>query len=223
MNVLVLSAHPDDETLGAGATLLGHRDRGDSIAWLVATRAYAPAWPVDVVAEKLREVERVAEAYGVRELVHLEHQAARLDTVPVAELMAPIRALVERHRPEVVYLPHPGDIHTDHGALFEAATASVRAFRSVQDGLRRIACYETISSTDSAPPQRLPRFTANVFQDVTGLLERKLEVMALYATEQQPDPLPRGPSAIAALARLRGATVGVEHAEAFELVREVLR
>jgi LmbE family N-acetylglucosaminyl deacetylase len=64
-------------------------------------------------------------------------------------------------------------------------------------------------------------FVPTVYHDITPHLERKLAIMALYATEAQADPLPRGPQALRALARFRGATVGLEYAEAFMLVREV--
>ncbi len=222
MNVLVLSAHPDDETLGLGGTMLAHRAAGDSIAWVVATQAHEPGWSAATIERKAREVERVAEAYGVDRLDRLGLPTTRLDTVPLGELIDPIRRVVEEVRPEVVYVTHPGDIHTDHACLFDATAASLRAFRAVTDGVRKVLCYETLSSTDSAPPQRTPRFAPNVFRDVSAHLERKLEIMALYETEAQPDPLPRGPSALRALARVRGATIGVEYAEAFELVREVL-
>ena len=222
MNILVLSAHPDDETLGLGGSLLAHRAAGDRISWIVATQAHEPGWSAETIARKARELERVAEAYGVERLERLGLPTAQLDAVPLADLILPIRRAIEAIRPEVVYVTHPGDIHTDHACLFDATAASLRAFRAVTDGVRRVLCYETLSSTDSAPPQRLPRFTPNVFRDVSPHLERKLEIMALYETEAQPDPLPRGPSALRALARLRGATIGVEYAEAFELVREVL-
>ena len=35
--VIVISAHPDDETLGVGGTLLKHKAQGDEIYWLIAT------------------------------------------------------------------------------------------------------------------------------------------------------------------------------------------
>ena len=35
--VIVISAHPDDETLGAGGTILRHKSNGDEIYWLIAT------------------------------------------------------------------------------------------------------------------------------------------------------------------------------------------
>jgi len=60
-----------------------------------------------------------------------------------------------------------------------------------------------------------------IFNDVTPFLEKKLEIMSLYDSEIQPFPLPRALDSIRALARFRGATIGVEFAEAFMLVREV--
>lgn len=222
MRVLVLSAHPDDETLGMGGTMLAHGAAGDSVHWLVATRAHEPIWSAETIARKADEVERVAAAYGVATLDRLDFPTAQLDTVALADLVAGVRQAVDRDRPHTVYVTHPGDVHTDHARLFDATVAALRAFRAGREGVRRILCYETLSSTDAAPPQRSPRFTPNVYRDVTPYLERKLEIMAHYASEEQADPLPRGASAIRALGRYRGATVGVDYAEAFELVREVI-
>jgi LmbE family N-acetylglucosaminyl deacetylase len=64
-------------------------------------------------------------------------------------------------------------------------------------------------------------FTPNLYRDITPYIERKLEILGLYRTEAQPDPLPRGLSAVRALARFRGATIGVEYAEAFLTIREL--
>lgn len=78
--------------------------------------------------------------------------------------------------------------------------------------------YETLSSTDAAA---FLSFAPNVYRDITDLLERKLEVLSLYESQLQPEPLPRSLSAVRALARVRGAAIAVEFAEAFALVREI--
>ena len=88
--------------------------------------------------------------------------------------------------------------------------------------IKRILCYESLSSTEAAPPLFHRVFLPNVYNDITGYIERKVEIMGLYETEMQPDPLPRSPSSIRALARYRGATIGVEYAEAFMLIRELM-
>jgi N-acetylglucosamine malate deacetylase 1 len=64
-------------------------------------------------------------------------------------------------------------------------------------------------------------FMANVFSDITPYMDAKLDIMRLYETEIHAEPMPRSPSAIRALARLRGATISAEYAEAFTLIREL--
>ena len=42
--ILVISTHPDDETLGMGGTLLKKRDGGDVLYWMIVTSAHGPSW-----------------------------------------------------------------------------------------------------------------------------------------------------------------------------------
>ena len=221
MRVLAISVHPDDETLGCGGTLLKHRAQGDALFWLIATRAIDPQWSPETVKRKAAEIESVAEAYGMDRHIQLDFPAARLDTIPQTDLISAIRDTISEVRPEIVYIVHGGDVHTDHQAVFAAAISVLKPFHMSRFGVRRVLCYEVLSSTESAPPQRESVFVPNVFNDITLYVRRKIEIMALYETEVQDDPLPRGPSAIEALARYRGATVGIDYAEAFMLIREV--
>ena len=89
-------------------------------------------------------------------------------------------------------------------------------------GVSRVLSFETLSSTEAAAPRASTGFIPNVYIDITPHCERKIDVMNEYASETHLDPGPRGPSAIRALARFRGATVSVEYAEAFMLVRELI-
>jgi LmbE family N-acetylglucosaminyl deacetylase len=222
MNVLVIAAHPDDETLGCGGTLLKHVSAGDEVSWLVVTQAHEPQWPSETIDLKAEEVERVASAYGFARYERLGFPSSRLDVTPRAQLIDAIARVIEQCRPSVVYVVHAGDVHGDHADVFDATLVVLKAFRMRTLGTRRVLAYETLSSTDAAPPAPERVFMPTVFSDMTDFLERKLEIMALYESEAQADPLPRGPSAIRALARLRGATIGVEYAEAFRLVRELV-
>ena len=222
MTILTISVHPDDETLGCGGTLLCHRASGENLFWLVVTQAHEPQWPAELIEKKAVEVQRVAEAYGMQETFKLGFPTVRLDTVPQAQLMDGIRSVIERVRPEIVYLVHDGDVHSDHHHVFQSAMCVLKAFYMRKLGVQRVLCYETLSSTEAAPPQFFRTFVPTVYRDISKHLERKIEIMNIYQTEAQPDPFPRGSSAIRAQARYRGATIGVEYAEAFVLVREVM-
>lgn len=219
MNVLAISAHPDDETLGCGGTLLKHREAGDDIYWLIATQAYQPRWSSELVDLKAQEVSKVASEYGIKRKFELGFQATSLDNVMQDQLMVKIREVISEVAPESVYLVHGGDIHSDHQSVFSATTSVLKPFNMSKLGVRRVVSYECLSSTEGSPPFLASAFVPNIFNDITPYIDYKVRIMETYSTEIHSGAMPRTSSAIRALARFRGATVGVEYAEAFMLIR----
>jgi N-acetylglucosamine malate deacetylase 1 len=221
MRVLVIAPHPDDETLGCGGTVLKHIAAGDSVSWVIVTKAYEPRWPAEDIERREQQIENVSKAYGFANKFRLTFPAARLDTVPLEELMAKFSEIVAEVKPDWIYTVHEGDVHSDHRAVFEATTSAVKSFNSRNKGVSRLLSYETISSTDAAPPRPTTVFLPNVYCDITPFIERKLQIMSLYEGEVHPYPMPRALESIRALARFRGATIATEYAEAFMLLREL--
>lgn len=222
MRVLVIAPHPDDETLGPGGTLLKHVAEGDAVSWLVVTRGHEPQWPAEILQRKEAEIERVAAAYNFERVFRLDLPTVRMDRLPLEDVIKAIRDVIDEARPVCVYLNHAGDVHSDHRVIFEATMSALKPFNTSLHGVRRVLSYETLSSTDAAPPDHARAFVPNIFSDITPFIERKLEIMSLYQTEIQAAPLPRALETIRALARVRGATIGVEYAEAFMLVRALI-
>ncbi len=220
MNILCIAPHPDDETLGCGGTLLRHIEDGDAVHWLIVTAAGSPAFDQDYAAAQTRQIDAVAAAYGFAAVVRLGWPAAGLDRVPESDLIAALRNQVDAVAPAVVYLNHRGDAHSDHRITFDCAMAALKPFRT-GPGVERIVAYETLSETEQAPPLAANAFVPNSFVAIGAQLERKLKILELYESELQPYPLPREESAVRALARLRGAALGIEYAEAFMVMREV--
>ena len=221
MRILVIAPHPDDETLGCGGSLLKHKANGDSLSWLIATRGHEPQWPAELLERKEHEIANVSSAYGFENTFRLNFPTIKLDTIPLDEIIVAIRDAVTDCKPDVVYLNHFGDVHSDHRVVFEATMSVLKPFYSGKHGVKKILSYEVLSSTDAAPLNPARAFVPNVFSDVTDFWEKKLEIMALYESELQEYPLPRALDSLRALGRVRGATIGAEFAEAFMLVREV--
>lgn len=221
-NILAISAHPDDETLGCGGTLLKHRLAGDPLFWLIATQTHSPQWSERTIARKEREVRQVAKVYPMKEIFRLDLPAAQLDTVAQQEVMEGVRGVLAKVRPQVVYLVNGGDVHSDHSVLFTATMSVLKPFSMARYGVQRILCYETLSSTDGSPAPSKAPFAPTVFSDITSTLEGKLRILRLYKTERHASPLPRAPESVRALARYRGASVGIRYAEAFMLMKELV-
>lgn len=140
----------------------------------------------------------------------------RFDTTPQQDRNNIIQKVVDRIQPDIVYLPHKGDINEDHRVLFDAAMVALRPKPNMKH--IKILSYETLSSTEWGV--REP-FIPNVFVDITPYIQSKMAAMAKYKSELKECPHPRSFEGIMALARLRGMTVGVQFAEAFMLVRSV--
>ncbi len=217
--VLVIAPHGDDETYGVGGTLLRHRNDGDSIHWLLVTSVLEQhGYSADEAEKRARTVQAVRKYYGFSDVAELGLPPAGLDQIPRNDLVGAFVELVDAIRPEIVYLPYPGDVHTDHRAVFEAGVAATKAFRC--PSVRSVRAYETLSETDFGIDPTAAAFRPNLFMDISDFLAQKLEALDLYPDELGTHPFPRSMTSVEALARLRGSAIGVEAAEAFMLLRE---
>ena len=161
--------------------------------------------------------ERITELFGFEDVFTLNFPATQLDRVPMSELITGISDVFRAFEPEVVFVPHPSDIHTDHRIVFNAAASCTKWFR--YSSVKRVLAYETLSETDFGLGTD-QGFRPNVFVDIEPFLNEKLRAMDTYSSELGAFPFPRSHEAIRALATLRGAASGFRAAEAFELLRE---
>lgn len=215
--IVIVAPHPDDETLGCGGTILRHSAEGDAVHWLIATTL-----PVgnDAFRKRKSEIDEVAHRYGFSSVHNLSFPTTNLDTIAMGELISGISAVFSKVVPDTVYVPYRGDIHTDHAIVFDAVASSTKCFRL--NSVKRILAYETLSETDYGINPDLNGFRPNVFVDISGYLETKIEIMRLYSGELADFPFPRSEQAMRCLAALRGAAAGCQAAEAFMLLKEII-
>ena len=147
--------------------------------------------------------------------------AARLDDIPGADINESLYGVFETVRPDTIYVPHPGDVHRDHQLVFQAAMVCSRPVGDCCPS--RVLAYETVSETDWHAAPMTPAFVPNVFVDISPYIGKKLEACAIYESQIEPAPHQRSIEAISAQSTTRGYAVGVAHAEAFMLVRDVIR
>lgn len=221
MNVLVVAAHPDDEVLGCGGTIAKLARAGETVDVLIlgeggTSRGTSQQGAVAALREAAQSAGRVL---GVRRIIHLGFPDNKLDTVPLLSVIQEIEAVVRALEPDVVFTQAGGDLNIDHSILFRA---SLTALRPLPDTcVRRVYAYEVASSTEWAFGQFAPRFTPNTWVDIADTLDVKIAAMRCYESEVRPFPHPRSPEALEAQAKHHGASVGLNAAEAFMLVRAV--
>lgn len=226
MTVLVIAPHADDETLGMGGTIAKFVAQGKKVQVAVVTghgKKPHPIWRPELWEKVRSECRAAMKALGCDEPLFRELPAACLDVLPAHEINKVVADLVDEVQPEEIYVPFAFDLHKDHGAIAYAVSVATRPYTPSAQRLRRVLAYETLSETHLAPPYLAPAFQPNVFIDISDTIELKIEAMCAYASQIQPDNLPRSAAALRSLAHQRGTHIGANAAEGFVLLGEYIR
>lgn len=222
--VLVVVAHPDDEVLGCGASILKHVAEGDEVHLLfladgVLSRSESKGC-ANAVVQRNRAAENCAGFLGVRSCQSSGFADNEMDSLSLLTIVKEIERVVSEVEPDIVYTHHSADLNIDHRITHQAVMTACRP----QPGfcVRRILAFEVLSSTEW---QSVPgtSFQPNHFVDVSLYFEQKLKALEFYSEEMRDFPHSRSYGGVKALASYRGCSVGMEYAEAFVLLRDLVR
>jgi len=215
--VLIIAVHPDDETLGCGGTLLKHKSNNDEIHWLICTETKKENNFYNIREE---EIKKVSKAYNFDSTTNLKLKTMQVDEYSMSDLIGKISKVINEIKPNIIYLPFKGDVHSDHRKIFEASYSCTKSFR--YPFIKKIYMIETLSETEFAPSTKEDSFIPNVFVDISDFMDKKVEIMKIFESEINKHPFPRSERNLKALATLRGATAGYEYAESFILLKEMM-
>ena len=214
--VLVIAVHPDDETLGCGGTLLKHKASGDEVHWLICTTIDRTN---SYYKTREDELKIVADAYKFNSVNNLRLKTMQVDEYGMSSLIDKISNVINTIKPNIIYLPFKGDVHSDHRKIFEASYSCTKSFR--YPFIKKIYMMEILSETEFAPSTKEDSFIPNTFVDISAYFEKKIEIMKIFKSEISMHPFPRSERNLKSLATLRGATAGCEYAESFVLLKEI--
>ncbi len=219
--ILVIAAHPDDETLGCGGTLLKHKANGDEIHWLISTdMKESEGYDISLIKQRNKEITKIEDLYGFTSVNKLDLSTTKVDTYSMSVLVSKISSVIDRIKPDIIYLPFKGDVHSDHKYIFDAAYSCTKAFR--YPFIKKIYMMETLSETEFSLSTKEDSFVPNVFVDISEFMDKKIKLMNIYESEIGKHPFPRSERNIRALATYRGATSSCDYAESFMLLKEII-
>ena len=221
MKYLLVIAHPDDEVLGAGATIKKLTSTGNDVDVCimctdVKARAHRPG--DDALND---DIGNALKMLGINKRFEGDFPNIEMNTVPHLKMVQFIEKAIIESGAEVVITHHPADTNNDHLHTSTACQAAIRLFQRRTDviQLKELWFMEVLSSTEWSVNSSMNRFTPNLFVEV-GIegVQAKLEALSAYRGVMRPYPHPRSNEAVSALAAYRGAQSGCEYAEAFECV-----
>ena len=221
--VLVVAAHPDDEILGVGGTVRRHIENGDAVYALVLGEGQTSRWTQRELADpevlkKLHEDSyNAAKIIGFKDIFFESLPDNRFDSVALLDVVKIVESYIEEIKPAIIYTHHSGDLNVDHQVTHKAVLTATRPIGNYS--VKEIYGFETVSSTEWNFGNKEQSFYPQKYVDVTDTFDVKCKAMEEYKSELCQFPHPRSLKMLEAVATMRGSTVGIELAEAFEVIR----
>src|SRR5581483_8977038 len=203
--VLVLAPHTDDAEIGCGGTIARLLESKKEVYLAVFTQAATPkAFPPGTV---LNELKNSAKKIGIKpeNLFVYDYDLRHFprDRQQILEKMLQLRTEVN---PDIVFMPTLNDIHQDHSTI---AQEGLRAFKHVS-----ILGYED-------PWNHLTFNTSSFIHLEKRHIEKKIHAIEEYKSQvHRPYTAAKF---VESLAHARGVQIGAEYAEAFEVIRYVIK
>lgn len=216
--LLVIAAHPDDETLGCGGTIARTVREGGTADVVICTRIgpFLSRYPADSVptldATRHDEARRACEILGARSVTFGDFEEVHLAARPLPTLVDFLRSRVAEIHPTRVLTHHWADLHQDHRVVSEASQIALRPYAD-RRSVEVVLGYAVDPSHWSTPP-RPTYFSPLAAED----LEKKLLALRAYETERRAPPHPRSCRSVEATAMAIGTACGEMWAEVFELI-----
>lgn len=221
MKYLIVVAHPDDEVLGAGASMYKWSRQGDIIdVAIMCTEAKARAFrPGD--KELDADLNESAKFLGVHKKYEATFPNIEMNTVPHLKLVQFIESAIKNSEPDIIITHHPADTNNDHLMTSMACQEAIRLFQRRPEVKRVLEFWymEVPSCSEWAINNAMNLFRPNCYVEVDKEgVDAKIKALSMYRGVMRPYPHPRSAEYITGLAAMRGGQWGQMYSEAFEIV-----
>jgi len=212
--VLIVAAHPDDETLGMGGSIHRFSQIGCVVRVVFMSDGVSSR---DINRESLEGRQKAAlealEGLGVSDIHFSKNPDNQLDTLPLLEIAKQVELHVSEFKPTVVFTHFPLDLNIDHKLVSEATQVACRP--KVSTSVTALIFFEVPSSTDWR--FGVDQFAPNYFIDTAQSWESKKKALSAYSVEMNKYPDARSEENLHNLSKVRGSFIGISAAEAFQI------
>ena len=204
MNILVVCAHPDDETIGMGGTLKKLSKKHNVSVLFVSEgitarrkSGYSTIPQYDVSHEEMKKMKKeilvrknhakkALSILGVKKMRFLDLPNQELDRIPLLKITKEIESEISSTKANVIFTHHFNDLNLDHRIVYEAAITASRPIPG--STVTSIVSFEIPASTDWKKPYQ---FNPNLYIDISKELQYKTKALEAYHYEIRKPPHPR--------------------------------
>jgi len=217
MKILVLAAHPDDETLGCGATIARLANEGHHIKLITFTDGVSSRTD-NTSSNRNHKLDYVTKILGIQEYTFGDFPDNQMDSIPLLNLCK----FIEKNTldidfvPDLIFTHHPDCLNIDHALVYRA---TVTVFRPQQGLAQNILSYYVPSSTDYNPLAKSGSHSYYIVNQQNIDLQQK--ALQIYKDEMRTYPHTRSYENIINLAKVNGSVIGTHYAEKFRVIRMI--
>ena len=221
--LLVVAAHPDDEVLGCGGTILKAKEAGATVAVLFLGEGISARFPIgkydsqkfkDQTQQRIKECHCALEILKIDQFQFGDRLCAQFDQYPLLSLVKEIEEYISNFNPTILLTHNESEVNIDHKVTYNAVEVACRPTR--ESIPKEIYSFEIVCSGSF---KFNPSFNPNTFVDIEKYWDKKMEAWSCYASENREFPFPRSDKGLRTLANFRGLENGVKFSEAFRLER----
>jgi len=212
MNILVISAHPDDEVLGMGATIKKLSKKNNIIHLCVVSEGATAQYKNKKMIKVRRDAcVKCGKILGISHFDFLDFPDMKLDSVSHLEINRELEKIIHKFKPEIVYTTPFNDLNKDHQKVHESTLVVTRPSSS---SVKSVMCYEIPG------PVRVP-FHPTIYENIELYFSYKIKAFNEYKSEVMKFPHPRSTKSLENFAVHRGIESGLKMAEAFQLIKSI--
>lgn len=221
MKFLLVIAHPDDEVLGAGASIHKWTQEGHEveIAILCPEAQARSVRPEDDDIHS--DTEASLKMLGVKKKYTGDFPNIEINSLPHIKIVQFIESAIMASEPDIIITHHLSDTNNDHLQTSLACQEAIRIFQRREDvkRIREVWFMEIPSSTEWKINSGFNGFNPNCFVEVGKEgIDAKIKALSMYRGVMRQYPHPRSVEYITSLATVRGSQWKLNYAEAFEVV-----
>jgi LmbE family N-acetylglucosaminyl deacetylase len=194
-SILLVFAHPDDESSGVSGTVKKYTQQGVPVDLITATRGEkgsrvgVPA-NMDTGTVREEELRAAAAIIGIRNIYLLGYVDGELDKADINEVVSKITDIMRRVEPEIVITFGPDGIsgHSDHITIGKAATRAFEKLTADGKGPRKLY-YVTIAASalpdaDEYGVATRPDDEVNISTDISQYFDSKINALSAHRSQQ---------------------------------------
>jgi LmbE family N-acetylglucosaminyl deacetylase len=224
--ILVIAAHPDDETIGCGGAIAYHVNNNDKVYCIYMTDGVGARnlkIQKNLIYQRKKNSLLASKILGFKWLSDYcgNFPDNGMDKVKLLDVIKIIEKTKKKINPHIIYTHNPHDLNVDHRIVAEATLTAFRP--QARELWEKILAFEIPSSTDYAYFRNKKNFQPNYFLDIKKYWNKKKKALSAYKYEIKKFPNSRSLKGIEILSKFRGMQNGLEQAEGFQILKEIKR